>query len=185
MERDESFAGVSTSREHAAFKRLLVFAVVAASYIAAAKLGLVMGDPVTNVTPVWPATGVSLGCLVAFGWRRMWLPVLVGVALENALDAVLTHSSFSVGDFVGNAAGALLGAWLVERFATGRKFLEHPVCIVRFIVLGAGVAGAVSGACGVFELCLKHIVPWSAYGHEWTPCGACRMSWACCSSFRR
>ncbi len=169
MDKNEPIGPAASRKGRAVFKKFIIFAVVAMCYLAAAKLGLLLADPVTMVTPVWPAAGVSLGILVAFGWRRTWLPVLASVVFEDWLDSVLTHSAFSCGDLIGNALGPLLAAWLVERFATGRRFLDHPAYIVRFVVLGACTVGTVSAACGVLALCLSHEVPWSSYGHEWTP----------------
>jgi signal transduction histidine kinase/ActR/RegA family two-component response regulator len=148
-------------------RRLAVFAAVILSYNAAARLGLALVDPVTTVTPVWPASGISLALLLRFGRRRMWLPLTAAVLIEVCRSGPLKHSPFNYGSFVGNTLGPMMGAWLVERFAAGRRFLEHPNHVVRFLVVGAGAAGAVSATCGVLALCLSSDLPWSAAGQVW------------------
>jgi signal transduction histidine kinase/ActR/RegA family two-component response regulator len=149
-------------------RQVAVFAAVILSYNAAAQLGLALVDANTTVTPVWPASGISLGILLRFGWRRMWLPVAAAVFLEVCLGGPLKHAPFNYGSFIGNTCGPVLGAWLVERFASGRHFLDHPRCVVRFFVLGAGVTGAVSATCGVLALCVSYGLPWSMSGQVWS-----------------
>ena len=166
---DQSDLITDSQTGSARLRRAALFAAVVLSYTAAAKLGLVLFDPVTRVTPIWPAAGVALGVFLRFSWRRMWLPVAIGVCLGDYLTVPLRHAPFNYGALLGNNLGPLLGAWLVVRFANGRRFLEHPQDVGRFVLFGAGVSGIVSATFGVLALCLWNDLPWRLYGQVWTP----------------
>ncbi len=46
-----------------------LIAFIAIVYFAAAELGLSLASAHTNVTPVWPPTGIAIASLLIFGWR--------------------------------------------------------------------------------------------------------------------
>ena len=81
--------------------------IVATSYFLAAELGLSLAFAHTNVSPVWPPTGIAIAALLVFG-RRLWpavalgalaanlwtdvsIPVAAGIATGNTLEAIAAY----------------------------------------------------------------------------------------------
>ena len=59
------------------------WALLAAVYFGAAKLGLTMAFVAEQVTAVWPPTGIALAALLVFGYR-IWPGIVLGAFLANA-----------------------------------------------------------------------------------------------------
>ena len=138
-------------------------------YFAATNLGMRLSDPISHVSPIWPATGISLGILLRFGWRRIFWMVALSICLEAAIYCFFTEDILDYGAMLGNICGPLAGAWLVERFAGGRRFLDAPVNVVRFVLLGVGSAGAISAIFGTVSMCFQGRLAWSAYSDVAVP----------------
>ncbi len=122
----------------------LLFAVL---YLGTSRLGVFLADPHTNVTPVWPASGLALAALLRWGGRSLWGPLVVVALVESASDNERWLTIFA--SATGNILGPLLGAWLVSRVARGARCLERPADVVRFVLRGAAVVGIVSATLGV------------------------------------
>src|SRR2546425_11468459 len=112
----------------------VVVLAIAAIYLGAAKLGLTMAFVAEQVTAVWPPTGIALAAVLLFGYR-VWPGIWLGAFLVNITTA--GSLSTSIGIAAGNTLEALLGAWLVQRFANGRHAFERARDIFRYILLGA------------------------------------------------
>ncbi|MFZ0980873.1 MAG: MASE1 domain-containing protein, partial [Candidatus Acidiferrales bacterium] len=94
---------------------------MAAVYFVAGKLGLSMAFVHPSSTAVWPATGIALTAFLILGYR-VWPGIFIGAFLVNITTAgsVLT----SLGVATGNTLEGLLGAYLVLRFANGRRAFD-------------------------------------------------------------
>jgi integral membrane sensor domain MASE1 len=141
--------------------------VLAAIYLGAAKLGFTLDSAdsaAEQVTVVWPPTGISLACLLVFGFR-LWPGVALGAFLANATS----HEPMLVacGIAVGNTLEAVLGAWLLRRVVGFRNPLERLKDVLGLVVLAAGVSTTVSATIGAACLCLGGLQPDSAFGTLW------------------
>ena len=135
--------------------------------MAAGKLGLMMTMPPGHLPPVWPATGVAIWMLVAFG-QRMWLAVAAGTLLVQMVFAGVTWSNATV-IAAGSTLEALAGAWLwrtVRGKWPGTSEVGDAVgCLVAAVV--APVAGATVGAVqslGVGTMPMPQL--WFAWWHS-------------------
>src|SRR5260370_35190574 len=72
-------------------------------------------------TPVWPNTGLARAAMLILG-IRVWPAVLVGAFLANLTTA--GSGATSLGIAVGNTLEAVVGAYLVSRFASGRRAVQ-------------------------------------------------------------
>ncbi|MCW0002028.1 PAS domain-containing protein [Pararhizobium sp. YC-54] len=105
--------------------------------------------PGTGIS-IWPPSGLFIATLILApkqSWR-WW--VLVGCLGELFGNILWFHSPLpaAVLIYVGNALGAMVGAWLVNR-ALGRPVrLETLREVLVFVVLGAGAAPVVSATVG-------------------------------------
>jgi hypothetical protein len=83
-------------------------------YLGAGELGLSMPFTSSNVSPVWPASGVALAAVLVWGWE-----ILPGIALAAFLVNFFSRvpPMAAIGIAVGNTASALFGGYLFRRFA--------------------------------------------------------------------
>src|SRR5437870_11746345 len=95
--------------------------LLTATYVLAGKLGLALAFVNASVTAVWPPTGIALAAVLIFG-PRAWPGIFLGAFLTNETTAGTLATSLMIAS--GNTLEALLGGWLVNRFAGGRSAFE-------------------------------------------------------------
>ena len=96
---------------------------------------------------LWRLAGVLVGAFVANAWISGAVVPSLGIALGNTLEAVV-------------------GAWLVNRYASGRHAFERPRDIFRFAGL-AMVATMISASFGPVSLGLGGLARWSDFAPIW------------------
>jgi PAS domain S-box-containing protein len=117
-----------------------------------------------NVTLVWPPTGIALAGLLFLGYRA-WPGVTLGAFLVNATTNVSLITALGIA--TGNTLEAVVGAYLLRRFAGFRNSLERLADVFGLVVLAAGLSTTVSATIGVTSLRLGEGIPWSVYGPLW------------------
>jgi PAS domain S-box-containing protein len=134
------------------------------AYFAAGKLGLRLASVDASVSPIWPPTGIALAALLILGYE-FWPIILIGAFLVNitTTDTLLTSISIAFG----NTLEALLGAYLVNRFAAGRQAMVHVASVFKFALLGGLASTAVSATIGVTSLCLGRLATWNQFSSVW------------------
>jgi integral membrane sensor domain MASE1 len=137
---------------------------VAAVYYGAAKLGLSLAFETTSVTAVWPPTGIALAALVLWG-RRMWPGVALGAFLANMWTGIPIYTVLGI--TVGNTLEALVGAYLLGRFADFRPSLERVRDVIALFLLGGVVSTTVSATIGVGSLIAGDEVSIDSFGSVW------------------
>jgi PAS domain S-box-containing protein len=145
-------------------RELALLAAIAAVYFVAGKLGLKLAFVNASATAVWPPTGIALAVFVIFGYR-VWPAILFGAFLVNLTTTGSTATSFGIA--IGNTLEGLLGAYLVNRFAGGRKAFERARDIFKFAFLVGMASTTVSATCGVTTLALGRLANWASYGSIW------------------
>jgi integral membrane sensor domain MASE1 len=140
----------------------LLFAV--AVYFVVGKSGLRFAFYHASTSAIWPATGLALAMLLVWGFRY-WPAIFVGSFLVN----VATAGSWLNGLLIatGNTLEAVVGTWLVCRFAGGRHAFERPRTTVLFWLLACMTATALAATIGVTSLCATGAAPWAHYGTLW------------------
>ena len=143
--------------------------VLALLYFIAGKLGLKLTFVNEYATTVWPATGIALAALLLWGYR-LWPAVWIGAFLVYATtgDSFSLHRLLaSLGIATGNTLEVLLGAYLVNRFARGRRCFEHTRDICKFAVLVGLVSATVSATFGAASLSFAGLAPWANFSAVW------------------
>ena len=130
-------------------RQVIAMVAVAAAYFIAGKLGLKLALVHASVTAVWPPTGLALAALLLWG-TRLWPGIFAGAFLVNITTegSVLT----TLGIATGNTLAAVVGAWLVTRFANGRHCLNDVRSVFGFVLLAALSSTTVSATVGVASL---------------------------------
>ena len=153
--------------------RMFGMAVV---YCVAGRLALLLAIPPGYATAVWPAAGVALAGVLLFGYR-LWPGILIGsffVNIWTSLDssssaAFLKSISVAAGIGGGAALQAVVGAYLLRRFAGYPNPLVEEKPVIQFVVLGGAVSCLVSPTIGVSTLWAAGIIaPENCFFSWWT-----------------
>jgi integral membrane sensor domain MASE1 len=137
---------------------------LAAVYYGAAKLGLSLAFATPSVTAIWPPTGIALTALVLWGYR-LWPGVALGALLANSWTGVPIYSVLGIA--IGNTLEALVGAYLLLRFAGFRPSLERVRDVIALAVLGGAVSTAISATVGVSSLIAGGEISGADLGSAW------------------
>ena len=133
-------------------------------YFVAGKLGLSLAFVHASATAVWPPTGIALAALLLYG-RSLWPGIFLGAFLVNVTTAVSVASSLGIA--TGNTLEALLGVWLVQRWAGGGDVFLRARSFFMFAALVGAAATAVSATVGVTSLILGGHASRSDFGAIW------------------
>jgi signal transduction histidine kinase/ActR/RegA family two-component response regulator len=137
--------------------------VVAAVYVASAKLGFRMAFVAEQVTVVWPPTGIALATVLLAG-----RPALIGVALGAFIANSTTGEAASTAAAIatGNTLEAWVGAELLR--SIGFSWTSLRVRDVLVLALGAAATSSIlSASIGVTALCVAGIQPWTSFRTLW------------------
>ena len=144
--------------------RVAALAMLAITYSITGKLGLRLAFVHASATAVWPPTGIALAALLVRGYR-VWPSILLGAFLVNVTTAGSVGTS--IGIALGNTLEAVLGAFLVRRYANGPRTLDRPQDIFKFALLAGVVSTTVSATFGVTSLALAGFADWNSYASIW------------------
>ncbi len=158
MWRASAFADFQTATGLAILISLAVF------YFIAGKIGLRFATFHPSTTVIWAPTGISLAGILLFGsW--VWPGVFAGAFLVNLTTAGSLTTSLGIA--IGNTLEALVGAYLVNRFAGGRNSFYRTQNVFKFFFLAVIVSTTVAATIGVTSLCLGGYASWSNYHWIW------------------
>ena len=145
------------------FSGLPLIGILAVIYFIAGKLGLMLASLHASASPVWPPAGIALAGLLLLGYRA-WPGIFIGAFLVNVMSAGNVATSFAIA--TGNTLEALVGAWLVNRFAGGTNVFDRPQGVFKF-ALAAGISTIISPAFGLTSLGVAGFADWANYGAIW------------------
>jgi len=140
------------------------WALLAAIYVLAAKVGLVLAFLHPSATAFWPPTGIALAAVLIFG-PRVWPAIFIGAFLANEMTAGTLATSLVIA--AGNTLEAVIGGYLVNRFARGTAAFARPESILRFVALAGFASTAVSATIGVTALWLLGFSTGAPYASTW------------------
>lgn len=136
-------------------------------YHLAARLGLLMANVQPNTSPVWPPAGIALAALLLFGiryWPGIALGLVFGFLFNN------TPLPVSIGLAIGNSLEAVVAVYLLKRYAHFRNSLDRIQDVIGLTLAGA-FATAISATVGVITLLLagNNIQPviWTVWYTWW------------------
>ena len=142
----------------------VVLCSLAAIYVLAGKFGLQLAGFHPSATPVWPPTGISLAAFLLLGYW-VWPAIFLGAFVVNVTTAGSIATSLGIA--AGNTLEGLLGAFLVNHFANGRKVFAQQRDTFAFVLLAALLSTTVSATFGVTSLSLGGYADWEKYSAIW------------------
>lgn len=145
---------------------LLRILAVAAAYFVSGGLGLLRQVTVHGavVTPLWPPTGIAVGCLLIMG-LRIWPGIAIGSLIVIAtLSGSVTPSTAAV--VAGNTLAPVCACLILRRVGF-RAELDRLRDGVLLVFLGALAGMAVSATIGSAMLAVDGKLPASGFWTVW------------------
>jgi PAS domain S-box-containing protein len=146
------------------FRYLAFLVMVAIVYFAAAELGLSLASVHTNVSPVWPPTGIAIASLLVFG-RRISMGVFLGAFAANLWTGVSTATAAGIA--TGNTLEALTAIYLLQRDKNFSKSLDRIADVIKFTLLTVFFSPMVSATIGNLSLALGGAARWTDFPELW------------------
>jgi len=146
--------------------------ILALIYFVLARASLLLAVPPSAASPVWPNAGLALAAVLVLG-PRVWPGIAVGAYLANVVLAIDHGFSApvallsSVAIAAGNTVEALLGGYLIQRFAGGAEFLDRAERVFFFSGFAAPLSTLVSALSGATTLGVAGIVSWPLWPSVW------------------
>ena len=147
------------------FPRIGLVLVIAIVYFAAAELGLSLASLHSNVTPVWPPTGIAIASLIMFG-VRVWPGVFLGALAANILTNIPVLSTIGIAS--GNTLEAIVAWWLLQRASNWRKSFESVGDVMTFVIYACVLAPLVSATIGSLSVCFGEPRHWENFTSLWS-----------------
>lgn len=144
---------------------------LAAVYYIAGRVGLLLGNIHSSISPIWPPTGIALAGLLLWEYR-LWPAVFIAAFVLNFTivlpeTTALTRALQAAGIASGNTLEALAGAWLVNRFCRGVNAFQRVGDVFRFTFLAGGLSTAISATIGVTTLLACGLLMQAPFGKAW------------------
>jgi PAS domain S-box-containing protein len=111
-----------------------------------------------EVAVVWPPAGIALAAVLIFGYR-IWWGVLIGSSIFTFMHGS-PFGFFTVATAIGNTVGALVCAYLLERFVAFENSMERVKHATGFIVFACVLGTTVNALFNVLGLCYSGNLPW-------------------------
>ncbi len=143
---------------------IVLILIVALVYFAGAELGLSLASLHSNVTAIWPPTGIAIASLLIFGFR-VWPGIFIGALAANLFTDIWVLSS--VGIAAGNTLEAVVAYWLLKRSARWKGSFESVGTVMMFVVYAGVLASLVSATIGSLSVCVGEPEQWSRFTSLW------------------
>ncbi|HXT63849.1 MAG TPA: PAS domain S-box protein [Pyrinomonadaceae bacterium] len=136
--------------------------LVAAVYFVAGKFGLSLASVHTNVSPVWPPSGLAIAALLLLGFR-VWPGVLLGALLVNLTTPVPVAAAVAIA--VGNTLEAVAAGGALRVFGF-RNSVDRTRDVFKFVAITL-ICTALSATIGNISLIVWHSARWSQFPLLW------------------
>jgi PAS domain S-box-containing protein len=146
------------SRPGPHFSQLTRVVILTAFYFVGGILGKEASFFKGNVALVWPPAGIALGAILLFGYK-FWPGVALGALLFSFMNG-MPLGFFTIGTAVGNTVGAIVCAFLLERFVSFNNAMETTRDVTGYVGLACFLGTSVNAAFNVVSLIYKGTVEW-------------------------
>jgi signal transduction histidine kinase len=142
-------------------------ALLGCAYFGAAMLGQSLRYT-ASVSAIWPPVGLGIAALYLFG-LRWWPGIFVGELLVNThllLEAAHPPAGSVFGQWSGNMAEVIVGAWLLRRLIGPRAALDS-AAQVSGMLLAVGSATMISATVGTISMFAGDVIEHSQIPTFW------------------
>ncbi len=134
------------------FISLIQIVLVSLSYFVAGKIGLIFASFHPSATAIWPPTGIAIAAVLLVGYKKAVPAIFAAAFLVNLTTTGDIPSS--VGIAIGNTLEGLVAAYLVNRFAAGKKSFQKTSDVLKFTLFAAVLSPFISASIGTLSLYL-------------------------------
>ena len=145
-------------------KTLPAVALLAIAYFISGKLGLALAFLHPSSTAIWPPSGIALAAFLILGYR-VWPGVLLGAFFVNLTTKGTALTSVAIA--VGNTLEGLLAAYLVSKFAAGRKAFDSAFSSFKFALFAGAISPIAAATIGVATLSVAGFANWAEFRPIW------------------
>lgn len=138
--------------------------LLAVLYVALARFGLQIHAVSAFATLVWPPTGIALAAILVLGYR-FWPAIAVGALVANLWTGAPLPVALGIAS--GNTLEALLGAYALRRIPGFRSSLDRLQDVIGLVVLVGAFSSMVSATIGVSSLLLGGIITPERFAVTW------------------
>lgn len=139
------------------------FVLVVLAYLLGGYLGLSIPYLGSQITLIWPASGIAVAALVCWG-SRLWPAVFLGAILVNLLVGGSLVNAATIA--IGNTLAPLAAALLLRRF-NFQSALERRRDVPVFVLAGAMAPMLISASGGVLSLYLTGVLASEQLAAAW------------------
>jgi PAS domain S-box-containing protein len=111
-----------------------------------------------SVALVWPPAGIALAAILLFGYR-FWPGVALGAILFSFMNG-MPLGFFTLGTAIGNTMGAIVCAYLLNRFIAFDNAMERTRDVTGYIGLACFLGTTVNALFNVVSLAYSGTVAW-------------------------
>src|ERR1051325_1986577 len=144
------------------FRYGLALALTVIVYFGAVKFGLSLASVHTNVSPVWPPTGLALAAVLLFG-MRVWPGIFLGALFVNFTTPVPITVAFIIA--IGNTLETVVAAGVLNALGF-RNSLDRARDVFKFVSVVV-VCTMIDAAFGNLSLVLFHSAEWKQFPLLW------------------
>jgi len=133
--------------------------LLAACYVIGGLLGSKSSSLMGGDVPlVWAPSGIALAAILLFGYR-MWWGVALGACLFTFVQGT-PGAFFTLATAIGNTIGAVICAYLLERFVEFQYSMDRVKYVTGFILFACLLGTTVNAMFNVVGLCYSGQLPW-------------------------
>jgi len=111
-----------------------------------------------SVALVWPPAGIALAAILLFGYR-FWPGVALGAVLFSFMNG-MPLGFFTLGTAIGNTMGAIVCAFLLDKFIAFNNAMERTRDVTGYIGLACFLGTTVNALFNVVSLAYSGAVAW-------------------------
>lgn len=145
-------------------RRVIDNLILAALYVMAARAGLRLDAVSGFASLVWPPTGIAIAALLLRG-NRLWPGIALGALVTNL--AAGASIPVSLGIATGNTLEAVVATWALRRIPGFRLSIERLRDVLGLILLAATLSTVISASVGVASLVVGGTVSPARAGDTW------------------
>lgn len=141
-------------------------------YFIAGKIGFEFAIPPGNITSVWPPSGIAVGLMLLYGWKRTYLGLLIGSFIVNMAGFKLNFTEHDVFKEVvcstSIALGSLLQAGLISYLI--RRIINASFNQVFDALKFMGICIScclIASSSGALSLCAFNFLAWKNITYTW------------------
>lgn len=149
------------------YKQVILILIISIFYYSTGSIGLLLSIPNTNVSTVWPPSGIALAAGLLYSYR-IWPAIFLGSLINNLVEFSDDPTPFYILSIVsllialGSVLQMIVGLAGINLLIKEKDILGSAVNVFKFLFV-ALISCLVNSNIGTFALAIAKVIPWSEY----------------------